>query len=165
MANENTSRTSRTRKSSNNWIIGMFWRFLASTTTVMLTYNPSGYSFYHWVKDDLINGEFDMASLSIKLFAFLALCIPWVVIGIATRRSLGFGGIFLVVAFFVAGIVTLVLNTDVDINNTTTLAWITVVILSIVLTIGLSWSIIRRRISGQVDIDRVDDGGHDDYHD
>ncbi len=39
-------------------------------------------------------------------------------------------------------------------------------ILSLVLTIGLSWSIIRRKITGQVDIDRVDDAGdHGDYHD
>jgi len=161
-----SSSSSRSRSAnSNDWIIGMLWRFFASTATVMLTYNPSGYSFYHWAKDDLLSGKLDMASLSIKLFALLALLIPWVVIGIATKRSLGFGGIALIIAFFVAGIATLVLNTDVDINNVTTIAWITVVILSLVLTIGLSWSLIRRRITGQVDIDRVDSDGNDDHHD
>ena len=154
------------KSGGSSWLMGMFWRFLASTATVMLTYNPSGYSFYHWVKDDIMNGEFDLATLSIKIFAFLGLLIPWVVIGIATKRSLGFSGILLVVAFFVAGISTLVLNTNVDINDATTLAWITVVILSIVLTIGLSWSLIRRRITGQLDVDTVDGDEHhdDDYH-
>ncbi|MEO1240160.1 MAG: DUF6524 family protein, partial [Pseudomonadota bacterium] len=35
--------------------------------------------------------------------------------------------------------------------------WLGLVVLSIVLAIGLSWSIVRRRISGQADVDDVDE--------
>jgi hypothetical protein len=35
--------------------------------------------------------------------------------------------------------------------------WLSILLASLVLGIGLSWSILRRRISGQVDIDDVDE--------
>lgn len=36
------------------------------------------------------------------------------------------------------------------------LTWITLVILSLILAIGISFSLFRRRISGQVDVDDVE---------
>ena len=40
---------------------------------------------------------------------------------------------------------------------TRTIAWVVLVILSLVLATGMSWSHIRRRMSGQFDVDEKDD--------
>jgi len=38
-----------------------------------------------------------------------------------------------------------------------TIAWIVLIILSLILAVGMSWSHIRRRMSGQFDVDEKDD--------
>jgi hypothetical protein len=43
-----------------------------------------------------------------------------------------------------------------DVGNTSTMAWAVLLMLGIVLGIGMSWSHIRQRLSGQASVDRVD---------
>ena len=42
------------------------------------------------------------------------------------------------------------------IGSGATLAWVALTILGIVLGIGMSWSLIRQRVSGQASVDRID---------
>ena len=41
-------------------------------------------------------------------------------------------------------------------DDPTVNTWLAIVVFSAVLAIGLGWSIVRRRISGQADVDDVD---------
>jgi len=42
-------------------------------------------------------------------------------------------------------------------GNVTVMSWIILTLISLVLAVGISWSHIRRKISGQVDADDVDE--------
>ena len=63
---------------------------------------------------------------------------------------------FLVAAIVGALIWVLIDWRILELGNTSLDVWIGIFALSIVLGIGLSWSIIRRRLSGQADVDDVD---------
>jgi hypothetical protein len=43
-----------------------------------------------------------------------------------------------------------------EIASRSTMAWIVLTILGLVLGFGMSWAHIRRRVSGQASVDRVD---------
>jgi Family of unknown function (DUF6524) len=69
-------------------------RWLAAMFLVLATYNPSGYSYYHWVS------ELDIGNWILKLLAAVALAILYAMFGLATRRSLGRLGIAAWLVFF-----------------------------------------------------------------
>lgn len=128
---------------------GVFIRFIVSTLLVFATFNPSGYSFYHWV---INKGD---SSLPLMLIAGIALVIGWLIFLRATMRSLGMIGISLVVALL-ACFVWLAIDFDLVSLGSQVFVYIVLVICAFVLAIGMSWSHIRRRISGQADVDDVD---------
>jgi hypothetical protein len=43
-----------------------------------------------------------------------------------------------------------------DVGNRSAMAWMVLLILGLVLGIGMSWAHIRRQLSGQASVDRVD---------
>ena len=45
----------------------------------------------------------------------------------------------------------------ISLDNPTINTWIAIFALSVVLSVGLSWSIVRRRLSGQADVDDIDE--------
>lgn len=133
-----------------SWL-GFCWRFAFALLMVLSTYNPSGYSYFHWVKSVLpaINPYIALCGL--------ALVIGWVVYIRATLRSLGVVGIALVVAVC-ACILWLLFDLGVlKLENSGPIAWLVLVFQSVILAVGMSWSHIRRRLSGQMDSDDVDE--------
>ncbi len=128
---------------------GVFVRFIASTCLVFATFNPSGYSYYHWVVN---KGD---SSLPLLLIAGIALVIGWLIFLRATMRSLGVIGVSLVVALL-ACFVWLAIDFNLVSLGSQVFVYIVLVICAFVLAIGMSWSHIRRRISGQADVDDVD---------
>ena len=130
---------------------GFGLRFLFAAILVFASYNPSGYSFFHWVKTifPAINPYISLAGL--------ALIIGWAIYLRATLRSLGLVGIGLVLA--VCGcLIWLMFDLGVlSLERSSALAWVILLLQSFVLAIGMSWSHIRRRMSGQVDADDVDE--------
>lgn len=126
-------------------------RWVLALVLVFATYNPSGYSWYHWLQ-----GAENKLNPMIALAA-VALIIGWVIYLRATTRSLGVIGTVLAVAFFGTLVWALVYYNLISLENTTLLTYIVLVILSAVMGIGLSWSHIRRRLSGQLDVDDRDD--------
>lgn len=128
---------------------GVFIRFFVALVLVMSTYNPSGASFYHWV---IHRGD---TSIPLLVLTAIGLLIGWVVFFRATFRSLGVLGVVLASALF-GCLVWLAVDFNVLVIDSPVFIYIILVILAAVLAIGMSWSHIRRRISGQADMDDVD---------
>lgn len=125
-------------------------RFVFAVIVVFATYNPEGVSYFHWVYQDLPNFSI------LKAFVGVAMVICWVILIRATMGSLGYIGILLAAAFF--GLATwLVLDVfGLSTDDIRVISYIIEIMLASVLSIGVSWSHVRRRISGQVDTDEVE---------
>lgn len=85
------------------------------------------------------------------------LMIGWTIYLRATFRSLGGFGLLLALAFFAIIIWWLVDLGLLGIDDFSILSYIALFLISAVLAVGMSWSHIRRRISGQIDTDDVDE--------
>ena len=130
---------------------GVLVRFLAAAVLVFASYNPEGYSFFHWVRDNYVD------DLPLKIFAGIILLIGWTIFIRATLRSLGPFGLFLAIGFFGSLLWLVVYYGLIPATSARAITYIGLVLLCGVLTTGLSWSHIRRRITGQLDTDQVDD--------
>ena len=115
------------------------------------TYNPTQWNYVRWT---MTNYE---DRLSIAVLAGLILLIGYIIYLRATLRSIGLFGMLLVLA--VAGTLIWVLFDQglINMSYPTVNTWIGIAVLSVVLAIGLSWSIVRRTLSGQSDMDDVAD--------
>ncbi|MCA0207300.1 DUF6524 family protein [Pararhodobacter sp.] len=125
-------------------------RWLIAFVLLAATWNPTQWNFINWVR---ANGT---DNLPITVLVGLVLLVGYVVYLRATFRSIGPLGVGLVVALCAAVIWVLVYYGLLGTQNAALNQWLAVFIGSLVLGIGMSWSIIRRRISGQADVDDVD---------
>jgi hypothetical protein len=137
---------------------GFALRFGFALALVYATYNPWGVSYASWITGGWAPADESgwFASPALKFVIGVVLAIAWVVYGTATRRSLGGVGILLVVALC-AGVIWLLVDQGVfSMSNVPTLTHIGLVVVAIVMSIGMSWSHTRRRLTGQIDTDEVD---------
>ncbi len=126
-------------------------RFLFSAILVFATYNPEGYSYYDWVKNVIPAVTIEQA------FEGVLLIIGRVIYLRATLRSLGFIGLILAFAFFGLLIAMLFKWGWISLDASKMVAYVIEVLLAVILAVGMSWSHIRRRMSGQMDMDDVDE--------
>ena len=125
-------------------------RFVFALIVVFATYNPEGYSYYHWISADF-------ATFSVlKAFVGVVLLIGWVILARATLGSLGALGIILAAAFFGLAIWLIIDVFGLSADNRRVITYIIEIMIACVLSIGVSWSHVRRRITGQVDTDELD---------
>lgn len=117
---------------------------------VFATFNPFEFSYYHWATAE-------GGSLPLKILAGVSLLIGFVIFVRATLRSIGTVGIGLALAFFMVVIWLLVDSDLLSLEQSKVLTTLILFVLASILAIGVSWSHIRRRISGQADMDDVDD--------
>ena len=130
---------------------GISLRFLFALLVVFLTYNPEGYSYFDW-------GIKNFLPLSpIKVIAGIVLLIGWIIFIRATLRSLGTVGLILVSSLCAAILWLLIDAGWTSEDSIRFYSYVGLIIITIILTVGMSWSHIRRRLSGQVDADDVDD--------
>lgn len=127
-----------------------FVRFVFAVIVVFCTYNPEGYSYYHWVSEDY--SSFDVY----KAFTGVVLLIAWSILLRATVGSLGMIGLLLAIAFFGLLIWLIIDVLGLTADSTRTISYIVEIMIASVLSIGVSWSHIRRRITGQIDTDELD---------
>lgn len=130
---------------------GFGLRLLFALILVGASYNPSGHSYLHWAV--LEPGSFN----AVKALVGILLIVGWTIYLRATMRSLGLFGLLLASALFAALIWLLV---DLGWINTAApgaLTYVILVGLALVMAIGISWSHVRRRLTGQVDADDVDE--------
>jgi hypothetical protein len=130
--------------------IGFLLRLLVACVLVFSTYNPSGYSYYHLLSENISN-----ITPTIALFGVLLL-VGWTIFLRATLRSLGAFGLLLAAAFLGVLLWMMIDWGWFDADNLKAVTYLILVVLSGILAIGVSWSHIRRRITGQVDVDDVE---------
>jgi len=125
-------------------------RFIFAIVVVFASYNPEGHSYFHWIYQDL------PAFSVLKAFIGVVLLICWIILIRATMGSLGAIGIILAAAFFGLAIWLIIDVFGLSTDSFRVIAYIISIMLASVLSIGISWSHVRRRLSGQVDTDEVD---------
>ena len=126
-------------------------RLSVALVLVFASYNPAGLSYYHWAILNLTD------ITPIMALAGLALLIGWVIFIRATLRSLGPIGIGLALAFFACIFWAIVDWGIVSTDNVQAMIYILQCILCLLLATGMSWSHVRRRMSGQLDTDEIDE--------
>jgi hypothetical protein len=125
------------------------WRWGAAILLVFATYNPSGHSFVHWVFESL--GEQNLGAAHFLVGAILV--AGWAAYLVATGNSLGSLGTFIGAALIGGSIWLLVDLGVVRANSASSLIWLGLFALATLLAIGMSWSHIWRRMSGQLEVD------------
>jgi hypothetical protein len=135
---------------------GILIRFVVALILVFATYNPHGYSYFDWLEEYFNPAKDANTPLALVVFAGIVLLIIWTMFIRATLRSLGMFGLLLAFAFFGTLLWVAVTYEIVSLSNFPLIIDLVLVIFSGVLATGMSWSHIRRRISGQYDVDDID---------
>ena len=128
--------------------LSWFMRFLAGLFVVLGSFNPYGLSYYDWT----VSGN---GMTPLKMMVGIGLLILHIVALLASVRSLGTVGVGLVTALFASAAWVLIDRRLLDIEDPRVFQFTLLVILGAVYGIGLSYSHIRARISGQYDSNDV----------
>lgn len=131
--------------------MGFFTRWFFAFALLALTFNPTQYNYINWVRD------YGHMNLSIAVLLALFLAIGYIIYLRATLRSIGAAGMILVLAVVGALVWVLYDLGILRLDNSSLNVWLGLGALSLVLGIGLSWSHVRRALSGQSDVDDIDD--------
>lgn len=132
--------------------LSFVWRLLASLVLVTATYNPSNYSFVGWLRAATPENPLGPEHFVVAV----ALLIGWVILLAATQRSLGTFGLLLGGALL-GGVVWLLIDIGwLDIETVSSATWVGLLCVSVLLAVGLSWSHVWRRVTGQFEVDADD---------
>ncbi|WP_281968042.1 DUF6524 family protein [Roseovarius nanhaiticus] len=131
--------------------MGFALRWLIAFVLLTATFNPTPWNYIQWARQSYQD------QLPLVVLAGLILLVVYVVYLRATLRSIGGFGMTMVLAITAAGLWVLHDYGLLTLRDTSQLIWLALVALSLVLGIGLSWSHLRRRLSGQSDMDDVGD--------
>ena len=126
--------------------MGVIWRMVFAVVLVLLTFNPSGYSFYHWLTAPPVGIS------ATKAFAGVLLLIGWVFCLRTAFVSLGMLGLALGAALLGTATWLLVDVGLLSLTGVSAMTWVVLLILGALLGLGLSWSLIRARTTGQVEV-------------
>ncbi|WP_332871572.1 DUF6524 family protein [Primorskyibacter marinus] len=131
--------------------MGFVIRWAAAFALLAATFNPTPWNYVRWAR-----AEFD-AQLPLVVLLGLTLLVGYIIYLRATLRSIGGLGMTLVLALVAALFWVLYDYGILDLSNRDFTVWLGLLALSFVLGIGLSWSLVRRKLSGQADVDDVED--------
>jgi hypothetical protein len=125
---------------------GVVVRIALAVALVLATYNPTGHSFYHWLTVP------PTAITAVKALLGVVLLIGWVVCLRTVFVALGWLGVLLGVALLSAIAWVFVDMKWIDLDQPSEMAWLALLITGTVLGIGMSWSLVRARVTGQVEV-------------
>lgn len=131
--------------------MGIFLRWLGAFGLLCATFNPTEWNYVRWAQTN-----FD-TELPLILFLGLMLGVGHMIYISATLRSIGVFGILLVAAIFGSLMWVLIDFGVLGLDNPGLNLWLGILALSLMLGVGLSWSILRHRLSGQATVDEIDD--------
>ncbi len=131
--------------------MGFVIRWVFAFVLLAATYNPTEWNFVRW---SAANAE---TNLSMTVLFGLVLLVGYIIYLRATLRSIGIFGMVLILAVVATVLWVLYDQGIVNLDDPTLNTWIALVALSVVLAIGLSWSIVRRKLTGQTDVDDIDE--------
>jgi hypothetical protein len=129
--------------------MGILLRWFGAFALLAATYNPTQWNFTRWAESNW------NSQMPLTLLLGLLLGVGYMIYIGATLRSIGAFGIILVAAIVGALIWVLIDYNILTLQNPQLNLWLGIFALSVVLGIGLSWSIIRQRLSGQATVDEV----------
>lgn len=131
-------------------------RAIAAFALVFATYNPiKPYSYYEWA---IAPSIFDFSQFTpIQGLTGVVLLIGWAIFLRATSRSLNLIGILLAVSLIATSIWVMIDQGWVSLDGSGAITWMILIGLSLVLAVGMSWSHIRRRMTGQLDVDDMNE--------
>ena len=130
--------------------MGFVVRWIFAFLLVGLTYNPTDWNFVRWASANYA------AQLPMTILLGLLLFVGYVIYVSATLRSIGTFGMILVLAIVGALLWVLYDRGLLSLENRGLNIWLGIVALSVVLAVGMTWSILWRRLSGQVEVDADD---------
>lgn len=129
---------------------GFAWRIGFAILLVLATFNPSGHSYVHWVAAGLPKVT------PAQAVAGIGLAVLWIFLWRSTMQAVGTLG-FILMAAFTAALVWLFVSWGwLDVGNATTMTWVVLLALGLILGVGMSWAIVRRELTGQASVDEVD---------
>ncbi len=131
--------------------MGFLLRWLFAFALIAATYNPTDWNFVEWARSHFEDEMPITVLLGLLLFAGYVVYIR------ATVRSIGVFGMVLVFALFAALVWVLYDRGLLALTNSDLNVWMGILALSLILGIGLSWSFVRRSLSGQYDVDDADE--------
>ncbi len=131
-------------------MMGILLRWLGAFLLLSATFNPTPYNFVRWAETNW------QSQMPLTLLLGLLLAVGYIIYVGATFRSLGAFGMLIIAALFAAAIWVLIDWGVLSLGNTNLTVWLGILALSVILGIGLSWSILRQRLSGQASVDEIE---------
>lgn len=127
-------------------MVGMLIRIAFAVALVLATWNPAGVSYVQWALADTGAFNAGKALVGVLVLAGWILCVR------ATWVSLGALGVAIVCAV-IAAFVWWLSSIGLVATDQRTFTWIVLVAVGIVLGIGMGWSLVRSKATGQVETD------------
>ena len=126
------------------WLLGkLVARTLFAAFLVFGTYNPSGRSYYHWMRDSDAAALWKLIATGLLVVAYgVAMPIVW--------RALGFGGLVLTTALATTTSWALIEAGWISLAPPDAPLWIFLAVAAFVVGVGLCWMLIGRILDGQL---------------
>ena len=131
--------------------MGILLRFLGAFGLLAATYNPTQWNYIRWVDANW------PAQMPLAIFLGLLLAVGFLIYVMSTMRAIGTLGVMLIAAILGAGLWVLTDWGVLSLENRNLNTWLGLIGLAVIMGLGLSWSIIRQRLSGQATVDEVQD--------
>ena len=125
---------------------GLLIRIALAVALELATWNPAGLSYVHWALVDTAAFGAGKALAGVLVLAGWILCVR------ATWVSLGALGVAILAAV-IAAFVWWLHSIGLVASDQRSLVWIVLVAVGVVLGIGMGWSLVRSRTTGQVETD------------
>ena len=130
--------------------MGILLRWLGAFVLLAAIFNPTEWNYLRWARSNWAD------QMPLAVFLGLLLAVAYMVYVVATLRSIGAFGVVLIAAIFGAGLWVLIDWGVLTLANPSFNLWLGILVLSLILGIGLSWSILRQRLSGQASVDEIE---------
>lgn len=130
--------------------MGIFLRWIGAFLLLAAIFNPTDWNYVRWAQASW------GTQTPLIVFLGLILAVAAMVYLVATMRSIGILGAVVIAAIFAAGLWVLTDWGLLALGDSALNTWLAILVLSLILGIGMSWSILRQRLSGQQTTDEVD---------
>lgn len=124
---------------------GTLVRVLLAVVLVLATFNPTGVSLFHWIT------AAPVAVTPGKALATLVLAIGWLVCLRTAFIALGAMGLLLGLTLF-GVLVWFLVDREVMSLTGSAIVWVGLVVVGVLLGVGLSWSLLRAKATGQIEV-------------
>ncbi|MFN7979022.1 MAG: DUF6524 family protein [Vicinamibacterales bacterium] len=124
---------------------GALVRIALALVLVYATFNPTGYSLFHWIT------AAPVAVTPGKVLALIALAIGWLICLRTAFIAMGRLGLALGVALF-AVLVWFLVDHDLVSLSGSGIVWVGLTVVGLLLGLGLSWSLLRAKATGQIEV-------------